>query len=348
MPLVNHALCHWRLARQCGSAAAHTPTTHHAPPTTTPTPPQPSASRLRTQDSGPKPPPRPPSSFLLHPSSFLPPIATSVRNFADLPSFHLYTASSPPTIRADGGTNPCTTESPNSSPRPHSSPRQNPPPADIPPQLLDDILHDYHRPDRSLTELAAAHDLSIPQLLDILESPAVSQLLDRIARQSDLQAKRIAANAYPVAINRLFELAEVNPNHSRLLTPALDARARETTRKAAAQLVRIHRADALGKAAPPSLSPKQGDSPALPPRVPARPCNGARSCNRAPSRNAARTPSPTQTPPPPSVPLRLCVQSPPPPTPGSNRQAHIEKQPPAPGGLKPCRVAVDALPTSGP
>ncbi len=227
-----------------------------------------------------------------------------------------------------------------------------PPP--IPPQLLDDILHDYHRPDRPLTELAAAHALSIPQLLDILESPAVSHLLDRLARQSDLQAKRVAAHAYPVAINRLFELAEVNPNHSRLLTPALEARARETTRKAAAQLVRIHRADAPGNAPPPSLPPKHGDSPTPPPRSgnEARSCNGARPCNAAPSCNATRTTSPTQTPPAsshsPSVPLRLCVQSAPPSAPASPQQTTTKKQPPAPGGLKSCRLAVDALPTSGP
>ncbi|QKK09342.1 MAG: hypothetical protein HND58_15040 [Planctomycetota bacterium] len=103
---------------------------------------------------------------------------------------------------------------------------------------LNTLLTDYHRADLTLPDLAALHDITITQLLDILDSPHITAILDRLTHHANLQSQRIAAAARPLALDRLRHLTTHDPADSRPLSPALEARHREITRKAAAQLLR--------------------------------------------------------------------------------------------------------------
>ena len=148
------------------------------------------------------------------------------------------------------------------------------PPHALSPDQLDALLQDYCRGDLTLPDLAANHGLSSTQLLDILDHPRVAATLDRLAEHARLQARRLAALAQPIAIDRLRRLATSDPGDHRLLPPAVEARTRETTRKAAAHLARL-------AAARPASDPKPPKAPANAPTAP----------GRAPRANGATTPA---------------------------------------------------------
>ena len=155
------------------------------------------------------------------------------------------------------------------------------PPDTLSPDQLDALLQDYCRGDLTLPDLAANHGLSITKLLDILDHPRIAATLDRLAEHARLQARRLAALAQPVAIDRLRRLTTSDPGDHRLLPPAVEARTRETTRKAAAHIARL-------AAARPASDPKPPKAPAKAPTQPdgaPRASGGATPANPAPRTN---------------------------------------------------------------
>lgn len=188
------------------------------------------------------------------------------------------------------------------------------PPALLSPDQFDALLQDYCRGDLTLPDLAANHGLSITKLLDILDHPRIAATLDRLAEHARLQARRLAALAQPIAIDRLRRLTTSDPGDHRLLPPAVEARTRETTRKAAAHIAR------LAAARPPS-DPKPPKAPAKAPTAP----------GRAPRASGATTPA-DPTPPKPHTTQKQTAPDP--------SGAHTNHMPPAPAEPTPPATAL--------
>lgn len=124
----------------------------------------------------------------------------------------------------------------------HETARDAGPPT-IDPRRRDALLDDYLRADLPLPELASRHDLTVRQLLALLNSPEISGILNALERAAQNQARRVAALARPRALAALRDAVDADPALNRLLTPALHVRSRETTRSAAASLLRAAPAD---------------------------------------------------------------------------------------------------------
>ena len=112
---------------------------------------------------------------------------------------------------------------------------------DITPAQRDEIIAAYLSPDVTLTDLAASQNLSLPDLLAFLELPSTLETLDTLERIAARRDRLLSISARRCALDRLVQLVRVDPTERRLLTPTLEARARETSRRAAATLERLTR-----------------------------------------------------------------------------------------------------------
>lgn len=112
---------------------------------------------------------------------------------------------------------------------------------DITPAQRDEIIAAYLSPDITLTDLAASQNLSLPDLLAFLELPSTLETLDTLERIAARRDRLLSISARRCALDRLVQLVRVDPTERRLLTPTLEARARETSRRAAATLERLTR-----------------------------------------------------------------------------------------------------------
>jgi hypothetical protein len=179
-----------------------------------------------------------------------------------------------------------------------------------------DLLDAFLDGSFSLPQLCEHFQLDPLQLLAYLESPQTKHLLDTLARIAAIREKTIAAQARVAATHRLAELA----TWAHTATPA-EARAFETARKAAAQLLkapqssdttpselkpsvpgpqasRAHRStdpDAPTPQPPrsqtnppskPSVSPRRGPTTS---RVRARPVEASTACRKNPPARAVDT-----------------------------------------------------------
>ena len=112
---------------------------------------------------------------------------------------------------------------------------------DITPAQRDEIIAAYLSPDITLTDLAASQNLSLPDLLAFLALPSTLDTLDTLERIAARRDRLLSISARRCALDRLVQLVRVDPTERRLLTPTLEARARETSRRAAATLERLTR-----------------------------------------------------------------------------------------------------------
>jgi len=154
-----------------------------------------------------------------------------------------------------------TTNTKSAFPRHHPTSTSAHPPNAITPEAL---ITDYLRADLTLPDLATLHDITLEQLLDTLESPGFIRLIDRLTSQAELQARRAAIAARPIAVQTLRHLSTHDPADARPLSPAIEVRHREITRKAAAQLTRL--ANAKNNTAGRQRAPRcqSSDKPAIP------------------------------------------------------------------------------------
>ena len=125
------------------------------------------------------------------------------------------------------------TERANPTPQPYKLPEHI-----IESNLLDALLDASF----DLPDLCIHFKLSPHELLDYLESPETKQLLETLTKIAEIREKMIASQARVAATHRLSELAR----HGHITDSPREARANETARKAAAQLLR----------APPKYNPK--------------------------------------------------------------------------------------------
>ncbi|HZW10619.1 MAG TPA: hypothetical protein VFF69_12010, partial [Phycisphaerales bacterium] len=120
---------------------------------------------------------------------------------------------------------------------------------------LDCLLGDYLDGQLKLHNLAAAHHVTVVELIAILDHPDVVAILDALIRHAALQAERIAILVRPEAVEKLAELARRDPEYNTILPPLIQARSRETIRKAAAQIERISNPKPLRSATRPRVTP---------------------------------------------------------------------------------------------
>ncbi len=168
--------------------------------------------------------------------------ATGGRAFQPAPPTAHPPLDQPTTSNADTPTHPIT--------HPHPQPSNT----TLPRETINAIISDYHRGDINLIDIANRHELTVTQLLDFLDDPEINALLDRITHHARLQAERAAALAEPAAVEALRFAASCCSADHRLYPPRVEARLRETHRKAAAQVQRInahYRARSASEGPPP-------------------------------------------------------------------------------------------------
>ena len=157
------------------------------------------------------------------------------------------------------------------------------------------ILNLYIAGQLDLSAIADICCISFDALVAFLDDPQTTARLDTIQRLASRRARLIAAEARVLALTRLQAIAahQPDPGHT---PPKLFTRQLETTRKAAAQLLRL--------TPPPRITPPPGGTGFQPVRIPSE-CRGhgsARPRSRDPLRREPHPSSAAPVPvPPPTV-----------------------------------------------
>ena len=117
----------------------------------------------------------------------------------------------------------------------YPAPQPTPQPYKLPDHIIESNLLDALLDGSfDLPDLCIHFKLDPHELLAYLKSPQTNQLLNTLAKIADIRANMIASQAQVAATHRLSELAR----HGHITDSPRQARANETARKAAAQLLR--------------------------------------------------------------------------------------------------------------
>jgi hypothetical protein len=98
------------------------------------------------------------------------------------------------------------------------------------PRTVESVFHTLLNPDADFVEAARSLGLTLAQFLVIAESPPVTEAIDALEKLGQLRARALLAVSSHAAIAALNRIATSEPE-----TPT----ARETVRKAAAQILRM-------------------------------------------------------------------------------------------------------------
>lgn len=120
---------------------------------------------------------------------------------------------------------------------PHTRHTNQPDPPPIDEALANEIIGDYFETVLDLVTIAGNHGLTLTQLITFLRSPTAQQLIADLTELSEQRAQAIATQGAAVAALRLKKIASEPLPDPHVQTP-LAARARETARKAAAQILK--------------------------------------------------------------------------------------------------------------
>lgn len=132
------------------------------------------------------------------------------------------------------------------------------------PTLLNSLIADYLSGDIPLPMLAERNGLSMPQLVEILDSPTVKGVLDAMERIAIERARKLAALARAASIEKLNELTTRDPGLTRTLTADQELRNRETARRAATTLERVTRPETRPETKRTPTQPTPSDAAAQP------------------------------------------------------------------------------------